>query len=113
MDNTAINMDAYEAIKGVMGEIFSDVITTFLDYIPGQISKLGDAIEREDSTEIFHLAHSIKSSCGSIGALGLAETAATIEQLGRNSDTADVPRHFEKLQEQFQSAAEFLQQHYA
>ena len=110
METSAIDPAAYAAVKDTMGEIFGEVIETFLDYLPGQISKLGDAIESSDSTDVFNLAHGIKSSSGSIGALGLASTAEQIELLGRQSVTDGIDLHFKTLQNQFQEVVEFLQQ---
>ena len=101
---------AYAAMKNTMGEIFKDVIETFLDYVPQQITNLGTAIEQADSDSIFNFAHAIKSSSSSIGALGLAKSAAHIELLGRDHNNDGIELHYQTLQAQFSEAAAFLKQ---
>ncbi len=110
MENPAIDIDAYSAVKEAMGDIFVDLIQTFQDYVPGQISKLGEAIKQSDSDAVFNASHAIKSASGTIGALGLASSAEHIEQLGRAGSTDGLDQHFENLQHLYQQAIEFLQQ---
>ncbi|MGB5395889.1 MAG: Hpt domain-containing protein [Gammaproteobacteria bacterium] len=109
MENPAIDSDAYNAVKEAMGDIFVDLIQTFQDYVPGQINKLGEAIAQSDSEGVFNAAHAIKSSSGTIGALGLASSAEHIEQLGRTGSIDGLDQQFENLQNLYQQAIEFLQ----
>ena len=109
METTAIDSEAFAAVKETMGDIFNEVIATFMGYVPQQISKLGDAIEQSDSELSFQLAHAIKSSSSSIGALGLARTAEQIELLGRASNLDGAGAHYQKLQQQYEEVADFLQ----
>lgn len=109
MDNSAIDINAHAAVRDAMGEIFDEVISTFLDYVPQQIHKLGVAIEQLDCDNVFNFAHAIKSSSGSIGALGLASTAEQIELLGRKSSIDGVNQHYQTLQNQYREVVEFLQ----
>lgn len=97
-------------MKATMGDIFPKVIDTFLGYVPAQIDKLDHAIKTANCDEIFNLAHSIKSSCSSIGALGLANTAEQIELLGRKQTVDGTAQHYQQLQDQFSEVAEFLKQ---
>ena len=109
MDNPAIDPAAYSAVKDAMGEIFVELIQTFQEYVPTQISKLGMAIAQADSSAVFNAAHAIKSSSGTIGALGLASTAEHIEQLGRDDSRDEIEQHFQTLQNQYQEVIDFLQ----
>jgi HPt (histidine-containing phosphotransfer) domain-containing protein len=108
--HAAIDPAAYAAMKTTMGEIFSDVIATFLDYVPQQLDKLDTAIQQADCENIFTAAHSIKSSCSSIGALGVASIAQQIEQLGRNKISAGTEQLYQTLLRQFSKAVAFLEQ---
>lgn len=110
MQAPAIDSAAYAAMKNTMGDIFPDVIATFLDYVPQQIHKLDTAIKQADCDSIFNSAHAIKSSSSSIGALGLASTAAQIELLGRQKTSSGAEQHYQTLQDQFSEAAAFLRQ---
>ena len=110
MEKTAIDDEAYRAVKDAMGEIFNELIQTFQAYVPQQISQLGEAIAQADSAAVFNAAHAIKSASGTIGALGLASTAEHIEQLGRADKVDDIGQHYRVLQEQYQQAIDFLLQ---
>lgn len=108
MNHPALDIAAYTAMKDTMGEIFSDVVQAFLAYLPPQIDKLGAAINQADYENIFNIAHSIKSSSGSIGALGLASTAGQIELLGRNNSTDGAEQQYLILQQQFFEVVDIL-----
>jgi HPt (histidine-containing phosphotransfer) domain-containing protein len=110
MARSAIDPAAYAAMKDTMGEIFSEVVKTFLDYVPKQIDRLDTAIQQADCENIFTSAHAIKSSCSSIGALGVAGAAEQIEQLGRNNISAGAEQHYQTLLQQYAEAVEFLKQ---
>ena len=108
MELKAIDMRAYNEVKGVMGDILKELIETLLDYMPGQLEDLNNAISSDDAEQVFSIAHRIKSSCNSIGALGLAEIAEAIELIGRAGKTEGADTHFSKLGEQMVEATDFL-----
>jgi len=105
-----MDLAAYAAMKNTMGEIFNEVIAAFLDYVPKQIDKLDTAIQQADCENMFASAHAIKSSCSSIGALGVASTAEQIEKLGRSNTSTGADQHYQILLQQFSDAVEFLKQ---
>jgi len=113
MPEPAMDIRAYREMKDVMGEVLHELIETFLDYMPEQIDDLSQAISAEEAEKIFHIAHRIKSSCNSIGALGMAESAETIELLGRAETTSGFEDHFNNLKTQMIKVSEFLRQELA
>lgn len=110
MELKAIDMRAYNEMKGVMGEVLFELIETFLDYMPGQLVDLNNAISNDDAELVFSIAHRLKSSSNSIGALGMAETAETIELIGRAGKTDGCDAHFSMLNEQLAEVMAFLKQ---
>jgi HPt (histidine-containing phosphotransfer) domain-containing protein len=110
MELKAIDMRAYKEMKNVMGEVLKELIETFIEYMPGQLDDLKNAIENKDAELVFGIAHRIKSSSNSIGALGLAETAETIELIGRAGKTEGALEHFSTLGEQLAEVTSFLEQ---
>ena len=103
-----MDMRAYAEVKSVMGEVLKELIETFVDYMPTQLEDLQKAIENKDASLVFGIAHRIKSSCNSLGALGPAETAETIELLGRANTTDEADQYFSDLTTQVDKAIEFL-----
>lgn len=108
MELKAIDIRAYNEMKRVMGEVLKELIETFIDYMPGQLDDLNNAIEEDDAKLVFSIAHRIKSSSNSIGALGLAETAESIELIGRAGKTEGALKPFSTLSEQLTETMDFL-----
>ena len=110
MELKALDMRAYREMKSVMGEVLKELIETFIDYMPGQLDDLHNAIEKDNAELVFSIAHRVKSSSNSIGALGMAETAETIELIGRAGKTEGTDKHFSILSEQLTEVITFLKQ---
>jgi HPt (histidine-containing phosphotransfer) domain-containing protein len=106
----ALNMDALNELRGLMGDALNDVLQTFLDYVPGQIDELTRAISDDDAENVFNLAHKMKSSSSSIGALGLAQVAEQIELIGRSGSTAGTAELLEQLKGMYADAETLLRQ---
>lgn len=90
MPQPAIDTATFAEIKALMGDTFNDVLSLTLEALPQQLELLEQAINNKDAEQIFNVAHRIKSSSGTIGALGLAENTEQIELIGR-SGSADIP----------------------
>lgn len=108
MELKAMDLRVYKEMKGIMGEVLAELIETFIDYMPGQLDDLNNAINNDDAELVFSIAHRIKSSSNSIGALGLAETAESIELIGRSGKTVGSDQHFTMLSGQLNETIGFL-----
>ena len=95
----AINPDSLAQLRELMGDALDDVLRTFIDYMPEQVDSLGSAINTNDAEAVFNVAHKMKSSCGSIGATGLAQVAEEIEMIGRAGSTENTRVLFEKFRD--------------
>jgi HPt (histidine-containing phosphotransfer) domain-containing protein len=93
----AINTEALQELKNLMGDSLNDILQTFLDYMPSQIRDLRTAIQEENAEMVFNLAHKMKSSSSSIGAMGLARKAEQIELIGRAGKTDGTRDAYEEL----------------
>lgn len=105
-----MDMKAYNEVKEMMGDILQDLISTFLDFMPEQLRSLEQAVNENDSEQIFAIAHRIKSSSGSIGALGLAQHAEKLELQGKKGIHEGNTALFANLVEGYEDVAEFLKQ---
>jgi len=90
MSQPAMDVNAFAEMKELMGDAFKDVISMCLQSLPAQLNDIEAAIKNQNAETIFNMSHKMKSSCGSIGAFGLAEKAEAIEVIGRNGST-EVP----------------------
>jgi len=99
MSQTAMDAAAFTEMKELMGDTFKDIIAMCLQSLPEQLSEIETAINDQDADILFNLAHKMKSSCGSIGAFGLAEKAEAIELISRNGSTEIPDQIFNELQD--------------
>ena len=106
----AIKMDALTELRSLMGDSIKEVLQTFIDYVPGQIDELTNAISEDDAERVFNLAHKMKSSSSSIGALGLAHVAEEIELIGRTGSTEGTAELLEKLKGLYAGAETLLRE---
>ncbi len=104
----AINTEALDELRSLMGDSLYDVLQTFIDYVPGQINELSKAVVNDDAESVFNLAHKMKSSSSSIGALGLARTAEQIELIGRAGSTEGTAELLEQLKGMYSDAEVLL-----
>ncbi len=106
--STAMDMNAYNELKEIMGDILDELITTFLDTMPEQIDLLQTAVAGNDAEQVFATAHRIKSSSSSIGAMGLAEQAEALELRGRAGDVSDSAELLSGILSRYEEVATFL-----
>lgn len=98
MSQTAMDADAFAEMKELMGESFNDIIKMSLQSLPQQLDDIKTAIENQSVDHLFNTSHKMKSSCGSIGAFGLAEKAEAIEIISRDGSTQISDQIFSDLQ---------------
>jgi HPt (histidine-containing phosphotransfer) domain-containing protein len=106
----AINSEALDELRSLMGESLDEVLQTFIDYVPDQINELSKAVFNNDADGVFNLAHKMKSSSSSIGALGLAHTAEQIELIGRAGSTEGAAELLEQLKGMYSDAEVLLRE---
>ncbi len=82
-------------------EILKRIIDKFTQDAPKQIEKLQTAVQGENQKEIGRLAHSLKGSARSVGALRLGEVAFHVEQMIEEGDSAQVEALLNTLTDEF------------
>ena len=101
-------MAAYAELKEMMGSTMNEIIKMYLESMPELIGSLELQIQDENASQVFEIAHRIKSSSSSIGATGIAETAQNIELVGRQGSTENTLPDLEQLKQQYQAITPFL-----
>ena len=64
------------------------VVQRFLETAPGQMLMLRDAVHGGECQSLQQVAHSLKSSTGNVGALGLSELFSGLEGMGREQNVS-------------------------
>lgn len=70
-------------------ELLTDMITLFLEEIPGQLTKLYDTYNLHELFELANMAHAIKGSVSLFCAKTAVEDAATLERAARHNEPAN------------------------
>lgn len=108
MDKPILDIDAFTELKSIMGNSLNEVIKMYLSRMPKMLDTLDAQIQNKDANGVFEIAHQIKSSSGSIGATGIADTAAVIEQASRDGSTENTQSGLEKLRRQYEEVQPFF-----
>ena len=82
-----LDMGVIATLKELGGEeepeLFIELVDLFLEDAKGNFRALREALEQTDAKLLERTAHTLKSSCGNVGALGLSDACFRLEQLGR------------------------------
>jgi len=81
--------------------LFSELVELFLTDTPPRLRALEHALGCGDSKALEEVAHSLKSSCGNLGASALAELCKDLEALGREQRLHDAPTLVQRTGEEF------------
>ena len=87
MNQTSIiDLPTFEALKEAMGaDYINELVQAYFEETPQLLSKLQDALGRQDSDAFRQAAHSIKSTSNSFGALTFGALAKELEMMGREA----------------------------
>ena len=93
--------------NGIPG-LLSKAIGKYLEHSSTLMDDLGKAVQQHDADAQFRIAHSLKSSSASMGAVTLAEVCAALENMGRQGKTEDADQIFEEMLPLYISVCETL-----
>lgn len=103
MDELAlIDRITYQELKNQMGADFMvELIDTYISETGDLIAQLQHALAAGDASAFGRLAHSIKSSSASLGALAFSKLARELEMMGKASDLSGAGARLERLESGF------------
>lgn len=84
-------------LRDVMEDEFVDLIDSFLSDLPVQVDALQIAVTGQSADEVYRIAHRLKSSCGTIGALRLTEGVRQLELAGRQNTLDLAPELLDRI----------------
>ncbi len=89
------------ALKAVEGneELLASIVEVFFEEADDLLPVLPSAIKSENARLLERTAHTMKSSCASIGAEAAREAAAKLEEIGGSGDLTDAPTAAADLQQ--------------
>jgi HPt (histidine-containing phosphotransfer) domain-containing protein len=84
--------------------VVNRVLTVFESSLHRMVSQLEAQRQGADSTVVAHIAHTLKSSSGSVGAIALSKACAEVESRLRKGDTSALHLDISRLISEGQSA---------
>jgi HPt (histidine-containing phosphotransfer) domain-containing protein len=93
-----IDAVTFAELKTTVGEDFiGELIDAYLDDTPRLINELAESLAQLDATKFSRMAHSIKSSSASLGALLFSAQAKELEMISKQGSLAGVQPKVEQL----------------
>ena len=81
-----LDSEVIAELRDIMEDEFAELLNIFLNDLPVQLARMRAAVAQNNADELYQFAHRFKSSCGSLGALRLAELIQRLEQAGRQKN---------------------------
>lgn len=89
-------------------ELLNELVHDFLDYIPGHLKTLHEAVQSNNPGAIEDTAHAIKGSAGLLSMDGMTQTAIKLEEMGREKNMQGVEGVVQKLKTEFQELRKYI-----
>jgi len=88
-------------------EFYKNMLNEYINYVPGQVKALEDALTVGDVNSIQRIAHNIKGSSGNLSAGRIVTIALNIENKGRNNELTEIPSLISGLKEEITNLKQF------
>lgn len=89
-----------EKVSGKL--ILAKIVELFLQDTPPRLKKIKDFIRHEDGSGLESAAHSLKGSCGNIGAPSIAKLCQALETAGSSNSFGQLEQQLEQLELEFE-----------
>ena len=87
-----IDQTTFNALKEAMGaDYLPELVSAYFDEMPVLLSRLQQALDKQESEAFRQAAHSIKSTSNSFGALEFGAQAKELEMMGRAGNLDGAP----------------------
>lgn len=97
-----IKVKAKEWVDDYGAEFLVEIIDVYLEDTPIRLEQLFAAVSGGDTDTLTREAHTLKSSCANIGAMGLSAIAKKIEAMACQGDFAGIAEEAGQIQKDFQ-----------
>jgi CheY-like chemotaxis protein/HPt (histidine-containing phosphotransfer) domain-containing protein len=112
IEQPALNLAVLAELRALQGEGPEDLLTMLVEYFlrdtPSRLASMRTAAAQKDARALERVAHTMKSSCASLGAVPMAELCAQLERCGRNNRLEDAVPSLDRLDGEFDRVARAL-----
>ncbi|MCG8456844.1 MAG: response regulator, partial [Holophagales bacterium] len=85
-DDVAINLNVLSDLFRLRPTVISNLVTNFLDSAAKRVAAVSKAVAEGDASALEAAAHSLKGSCGTLGAVRMARICSQLVELSRRDD---------------------------
>ena len=97
-------------LKGLMGDEFNQIVMTFITGVPESFEKLRASIKNQEYIKTRSEAHSLKGSCGNIGARLLSSLCKELEELSNSESLSGATELLARMEWEYASVKKSLNQ---
>ncbi|NET28984.1 response regulator [Okeania sp. SIO1I7] len=108
-DKSMLDITMLESIRKMGGdELLSEIIGDYLNYTPGRLAAIREAITTNDAKALRMAAHTMRSSSGNLGAVTMGNICNQLEDLGRADTTIGAAEIFPLLENEYEQFTQAL-----
>ena len=94
-------------------DLLADMIESYFGLVPKLGGEMEEAIAKSDTATVCEIAHTLKGGSGNFFAKAAFESAAKLEQIGKESDLSNVDEAWQRLREDLQRLKSELRRYIA
>jgi HPt (histidine-containing phosphotransfer) domain-containing protein len=108
---SVIDLPTFEALKEAIGaDYINELVQAYFEETPQLLSKLQQALSKQDCDAFRQAAHSIKSTSNSFGALEFGTLAKELEMMGREARLDGAPAKVKSLVAGYEAVQQALKE---
>ena len=110
MGNDGIVLDIKKTLEQVGGdrELLKEIVDIYCQEYPKQLSRIQQAIDKNDTATVGEVAHTVKGTVGNFGAKSAFEAALSLEKIGKNGKLSETLSAFGALKEKLEQLEQEL-----
>lgn len=105
-----IDKETIAVLSEAMGDDFQDLVKTYIEDTDSILATLPSCVTSKNYSEVTRLAHSLKSSSASFGAMQVSALAKELEDNGASENLSSADQQISRLKEVFEPVRKELEQ---
>ena len=103
-----LDLQRVEDLRDLLDEAFPSVMQMFLHDVPTRLEELREALTRQETTPVAHLAHTLQGSSENLGATHLGELCRRLMDACQHGEPVDFAHHLAPIEVEFRRVHEVL-----
>ncbi len=109
-DASMLDTARLDHLRETEGGVLETAVNRYIEQSPARVQALQEALDSADAESLYRIAHNLKSSSASIGAIELSALCAALEDISRNGRLETAPNLVHAIAEDLPTVLTELQQ---